>query len=121
MTVAKARDKIEAAEKLITELQKQQGYLEIRLEQEKREIQALKHELEVMHIARDLPVPKVCALGFCPTPRSLSLALCLHMCACDAHVYVRAYLLLTALGRQSRLCLPCIRNSSPAWPNSTTA
>jgi septal ring factor EnvC (AmiA/AmiB activator) len=62
MTVGTARNKIEAAEKLIAELQKQQGYLEIRLEQEKREIKALKHELEVMHIARDLPVPKVCAL-----------------------------------------------------------
>lgn len=62
MTVGTARTKIEAAEKLIAELQKQQGYLEIRLEQEVREIKALKHELEVMHIARDLPVPKVCAL-----------------------------------------------------------
>ena len=58
----KARDKIEHAEKLIKELRKQQGYLEIRLEQEKREIKALKHELEVMHIARDLPVPKVRSL-----------------------------------------------------------
>jgi hypothetical protein len=56
--VGKARDKIEKAEKLI----KEQGYLEIRLEQEKREIKALKHELEVMHIARDLPVPKVRSL-----------------------------------------------------------
>ena len=58
MTIQKGRQKIQTAEGLIKYHREQTDLLHIRLEQEKREMKALEHEIYVKEIAKDLPIPQ---------------------------------------------------------------